>query len=87
MKRRGFFGALLGLPAAAVLAKPEVIETDGVHWQPTCFNCHKLSPVEIFVPLNQPVGVGKQCPFCLAVYDLSPLAAQIRDYNLARGGK
>lgn len=88
MKRRGFFGAVLGLgaaPAAAALAEPAKPETPGVDWQPKCGVCKKEAPVPIFIPLDRPVGPGVQCPFCLSVYDTTTLAAIIRDFNAREG--
>lgn len=87
MKRRGFFGALFGLPAAALVNKAEATppETPGVDWQPKCSICKKIAPVPVFVPLDRPVGPGIQCPFCLSVYDTTTLGAVIRDYNLREG--
>lgn len=86
MKRRGFFGALFGLPAAALVTKQaDAKDSPGVDWQPKCGVCKKEAPVPIFVPLDRPVGPGVQCPFCLSVYDTQLLGAAIRDFNSREG--
>lgn len=88
MKRRGFFGALFGLsaaPAAALVAVEAKTERPGVDWQPTCGVCKKTAPVPLFVPLDQPVGPGVQCQFCLSVYDTTHLGTVIRDFNAREG--
>lgn len=85
MKRRGFFGALFGLPASALLVKEVQADSPGVDWQPTCGVCKKQAPVPIFIALDKPVGPGVQCPFCLCVYDTTVLASSIQAFNAREG--